>query len=86
MYDAANREKLTNCAHIYLRFEFNRDVWSGFPKLRFHIKGKLLYNPAFDSDPEIGGSGSHDLTDPDTWEYSDNWALANLDYILIGQK
>lgn len=75
--------KLTNCAHIFVALKWNRDVFAGFPKLKFHIKGKRLYNPKKDSTlSEYGGSGQHRLNDPDTWEYSDDWTLCCLDYLL----
>ena len=79
-------KKLTNCAYIYMHFKFDPDVFSGYPSVKFHIKGKRLYNPNLDSDSELlalgADGGSHDLLDPDTYEWSDNWALCVLDYLL----
>ena len=73
--------KATNCSYIFLSFKFNRDVWSGFPKVKFHIKGKNVYNPADDT-TQPGGSGAQRLNNPDTWTWSDNWGACNLDYLL----
>jgi len=78
--------KLTNCAYIFVSIKFNRDVWSGFPRLKFHVKGKRLYNP--EQDPtnftaegaDVGGT--HVLNDPDTYTWSEDWSLSILDYLL----
>ena len=64
--------KLTNCAHIFIGTKFNRDIWSGFPTLKFHVKGKRLYNPAL----------GQDINDPDTFLYSEDWTLCILDYLM----
>ena len=77
--------KATNCAHIFLQFKFNRDVWSGFPKIKFHVKGKPLYNPYLDANLVSEGAdsaGTHDINDPDTWEWSEDWALCTIDYLI----
>jgi len=77
--------KLTNCAHIYLHFKFDTDVWAGFPTVKFHIKGKRLYDPSLDANLVSDGAdsaGTHDITDPDTFEWSANWGLCVLDYLL----
>jgi hypothetical protein len=77
--------KVTNCAYVFLRFKFNRDVWSGFPRVKFHLKGKRLYNPALDATLVAEGAdsaGTHDFNDGETWEWTDNWALCCLDYLI----
>lgn len=77
--------KLTNCAHIFLKFKYNRDVWAGFPQVKFHIKGKPLYNPYLDANLVTDGAdsaGTHDINDPDTFEWSEDWTLCVLDYLL----
>lgn len=52
-------------------------------------KGVKLYDPRKDSTAVIyddgngyvvNGTGSHRLSDPSTWEWSDNWALVTADY------
>ena len=76
--------KATNCAYIMLHFVYNPDVWTSIPKVKFHIKGKTLYNPQQDASLVSLGAdsaGLHDLSDPDTWEWTDNWALCILDYL-----
>lgn len=47
-------------------------------------KGCLCYDPRKDS-TQTGGSGAHRVDNQDTWEYSPNWALVNL-YYLLGWK
>ena len=78
--------KGTNCALAGMFIsKFDRELLTSPPDMRFHIEGKRLYNPALDSNlTEYGAdtNGTHDLNDPDTWEFSDNWALCCLDYML----
>lgn len=54
------------------------------------LNASLVYDPRKDSTATIGydgegapvmGSGPHRTGDPDTWEYSDNWALTFADYL-----
>jgi hypothetical protein len=78
-------DKLTNIPHIYVALEYRENIWAGIPQIRFHIKGKPLYNPALDSslvDEGADSAGTHDLSDPDTWEYSEDWTLCVLDYLI----
>ena len=77
--------KLTNCAHVYISIKHHPDVWSGFPSLRFHVKGKRLYNPARDvGKTSYGATAPFNQTfnNPDSYKWSDNWALCCLDYLL----
>ena len=57
-------------------------VWSnGAPQsIRAVVKGKKVYDPRQDS--TNGGSGTHRLADPATWEWSDNSALCLADYLF----
>ena len=57
-------------------------VWSnGAPQsIRAVVKGKKVYDPRQDS--TNGGSGTHRLADPTTWEWSDNPALCLADYLF----
>lgn len=76
--------KLTNCAHIYLRFRYDPEIFTSFPKLKFHVRGKRLYNPYLDASLVAEGAdstGTHDINDPDTWEWSQDWTLCVLDYL-----
>lgn len=79
----AEGHKLTNCAYMFSEFEFNTDVYSGIPAQKFHVKGKRVYNPAKDdTHAAFGGSGTQRLDNPDTWEYTENWAACCLDYLI----
>ena len=67
--------KVTNCSYVYTRLEAVPDAWSGIPTIRYHVRGKRLYNPALDPALVAYGAdsnGTHDLYDPDTWEWSDD--------------
>ena len=63
---------------LYLRK--SKNAYQGEPQTQYLIKGRLLYDPRLDS-TQIGGSGLHRHTDASTWAYSDNPALATLDYL-----
>lgn len=47
-------------------------------------KGRRVYDPRLDS--TNGGSGSHRLTNPSTWAWSNNSALCIADYITGGSQ
>lgn len=51
----------------------NRSLFTGFPSVKFTLKGIPLYDPRKDS--TVGGSGMHRWSTPSTWEWSDNVAL-----------
>lgn len=65
------------------------NVWSkGWPRdLSVVLEGSLVYDPRKDSSMVIDsagptyGSGSHDVDDASTWEYSNNSVLCRADYI-----
>lgn len=54
--------------------------FDGSLKFTARVRGRLLYDPRKDSTVS-GGSGSHRLATPSTWEYSDNPALADADWL-----
>jgi len=37
--------KLSGIAYVYLRFRFNRDLWSGIPQFACVIEGKKIFDP-----------------------------------------
>ena len=73
-------------AYIVTGFELGtatgEGVWAqGAPQnIRAVVKGKKVYDPRKDS--TNGGSGTHRLADPTTWEWSDNPALCVADYLF----
>ena len=66
-------------AYAVLEFEFDREVYSGFPKFRFEVDGVKLYDPRKDS--TVGGSGSHRWADTSTWEFTKNPQVINYNIL-----
>lgn len=71
-------------AYIVFQLARSNKVYpSGAPSNFFAlVKGRKLYDPRLDS--TNGGSGAQRYTDPSTWVWSQNWALALRDYISGG--
>ena len=73
-------------ACLYVRMEYDADVFSsGIPLVTAKIQGKKVYDPRKDStssayDSSLGVS-THRTSDPTTWAYSDEPALAIRDYL-----
>lgn len=63
----------TGTAYAILTFRFDRQLYKNFPAVRFEVDGIALYDPR--KDPSLGGSGTHDWSDPSTWEQTDNPAV-----------
>ena len=73
--------KLNGIAYIAANFEFDTQaMFKGIPQLTVVVKGKKVYDPRKDGSIS-GGTGSHRLGTPSTYEWSDNPALCLLDYI-----
>jgi predicted nucleic acid-binding Zn-ribbon protein len=53
--------------------------FQGEPSCEYVVKGKLVWDPR--KDVNYGGTGTHDLNDETTWEWSDNPALCLMDYL-----
>ncbi len=70
-------DTLANVA--YSVFRIPAGAASGWPNLAAIVKGRKLYDPRKDS--TNGGTGTHRLATPSTWEYSDNPTLALADFI-----
>ncbi|MBK7251958.1 MAG: hypothetical protein IPI06_14110 [Gammaproteobacteria bacterium] len=71
-------------AYLHVRYTFDQDVYpSGAPQeVRALVKGQRLYDPRKDSTK--GGSGSHRVDDPTTWEWSNNPTLCRASYLVGG--
>jgi hypothetical protein len=73
-------------AHYGLLWDFDSDngkekLSSGIPtRITQVIKGVKVYDPRKDS--TNGGTGSHRVNDSSTWEWSANWALIVVNYLL----
>jgi predicted nucleic acid-binding Zn-ribbon protein len=76
-----SNHRLRGVAYLACSFEYdNRGMFSSIPQLTVIVRGKKLYDPRLDSSIS-GGSGSHRIDDPDTYEWSDNAVLCTLDYM-----
>jgi hypothetical protein len=71
------------CAYIHVEVQWDSDILTSIPQFTFLVKGAKLYDRRLDT--TAGGSGSHRLDDPSTWEYSTNAAVA-ADHFLLGYK
>jgi len=56
--------------YAVLTFRYDREVFSGFPAVRFVMQGIPLYDPRLDD--TAGGVGPHRWSDPATWVWSEN--------------
>lgn len=59
--------------YAVLTFQFDREVWNGFPAVRFVLGGIPMYDPR--KDGSVGGTGAHRWDDPATWEQTGNNAV-----------
>ncbi len=71
------------CAYVHVEVQYDSDILTSIPEFLFTLKGAKLYDRRKDS--TAGGSGSHRLNDPSTWEYSTNAAVA-LDHYMLGYQ
>src|SRR5690606_36056350 len=60
--------------------DFQKAFDNGAPSVQRLVRGQKVYDPRKDS--TNGGSGSHRLNNPNTWEYSRNRILCAVDYVL----
>lgn len=74
--------KMTGCAWVLIECQWDSDNMRSPPSLSFEMEGAKLYDRR--KDTTAGGSGSHRIDDPSTWEFSDNPAVA-LDHFLLGR-
>lgn len=76
--------RLRGCPYAYARMDsgsqedFTGAFGSGVPEFSI-VGGVKVYDPR--KDTTNGGSGSHRMSNPDTWEFSDNQRLCTLDWI-----
>jgi hypothetical protein len=78
-----SNHKGAGVAYVHVELQWDSDILTSIPQLLFVVKGAPLYDRR--KDTTAGGSGSHRLDDPSTWEYSDNVVTA-LDHYLLGYK
>jgi hypothetical protein len=71
--------RLRGIAYVIVEIEPDSQVQlSAAPVLEFVVRGRKLLDPR--KCAALGGTGSHLLDDPETWEWSDNVALCHFDY------
>ena len=59
--------------YAVLTFQYDREVFQGWPKVKYVLRGLPVYDPRRDS--TAGGSGPQRWNNPATWAYSDNLAV-----------
>lgn len=64
--------RLRGITYLYVRLKWNADVWiSGIPNIRAKVRGRIVW------DPRLGIHGN-----PAAWAWTQNAALAQLDYLM----
>lgn len=73
--------KGTGLCYAILKYDYDPDAFpNGEPELVFEVKGAHMYDDRQDS-TVAGGSGTQRLSDPTTWGYTDNTAVAIAQYL-----
>ena len=75
--------KGAGCAYVHVEVQWDSDILTSIPQFQWLVKGAKLYDRR--KDTTAGGSGSHRLNTPSTWEYETNAAVA-LDHFLLGYQ
>ena len=81
-----NTSILNGIAYVYVRLKQSNEKFPrGLPNISFVVRGKPVYDPQKDStsayyQPSLGVS-THRLNDETTWQFSQNPALIEADYI-----
>jgi hypothetical protein len=70
-------------AYVILKMKWDPDKLQAPPRMFFETSGAKLYDRR--KDTTAGGSGTHRIDDPDTWELSANPAVA-LDHYILGRR
>ena len=73
--------RLRGIAYIAASFQYDeKGMFTSVPEITVVVKGRKLYDPRLDGSI-TGGTGSHRIADPTTYEWSNNAALSLLDYM-----
>jgi len=80
--DWTEDHKMTGIAYAVIEYRWDSDNMRQPVPIVFDMEGAHLYDRREDS--TAGGSGSHRLDDPATWEYSTNPRVA-LDHYMLGR-
>lgn len=65
-------------SYIVVTMRYDREKLGQAVEMDFGVKGAPLYD--FRKDPSVGGTGTHDYTDPLTWEYPSVYSPVLLAY------
>lgn len=65
-------------SYIVVTMRYDREKLGQTVEMDFGVKGAPLYD--FRKDPSVGGTGTHDYTDPLTWEYPSVYSPVLLAY------
>ena len=68
---------------VIATYKYDRETWQGIPQFKFELQGAAFYDMR--KDGSIGGSGSHRLNDPATWEYTVN-PVVMASHIALGYE
>lgn len=78
-----SNHKGAGCAYVYVEVWYDSDILTSIPSWLFQVQGAEFYDRR--KDTTAGGSGSHRLDDPSTWEYTTNAAVV-WDHWSLGYK
>ena len=77
----SSSHRLRGIAYIAASFQYDaKGMFTSVPEITVVVKGRKLYDPRLDGSI-TGGTGSHRIADPTTYEWSNNAALSLLDYM-----
>lgn len=71
--------RLRGLAYAIVKLTFDEEDMNTPPQMRFKLRGRKVYDPRKD-DTQTGGDGDHRLSDPSTWEWSQNAVLCARDF------
>lgn len=81
-YDPARADiadRYAGMTYVVVELINNNDTFDAIPDLLWELRGYRCHDPR--KDPAFGGSGSHSLADPASWEFTENPALHTLAYL-----
>lgn len=76
---ASAADRYAGLTYVVVELINNDDTFDAIPDLLWELRGYRCHDPR--KDPAYGGSGSHAIADPATWEFTENPALHALAYL-----
>lgn len=71
-------DRYAGLTYVVVELINNDDTFDSIPDLVWELRGYRCHDPR--KDPVYGGTGSHSLADPATWEFSENPAVHAWNY------